>query len=117
VEKAGIVEQLQAWFGDLGVPVLALGGYRTNEAIARRSRSAQRTAVSHRTTALPAKHLVGTARTALPSRPPGTLVLSKFSAPRHALGLAVDRLDFPANQRAGESEHAGPKQGVAAVGH
>jgi hypothetical protein len=27
VEKAGIVEQLQAWFGDLGVPVLALGGY------------------------------------------------------------------------------------------
>jgi len=27
VEKAGIVEQLQTWFGDLGVPVLALGGY------------------------------------------------------------------------------------------
>ena len=27
VEKAGIVEQLTAWFGDLGVPVLALGGY------------------------------------------------------------------------------------------
>jgi hypothetical protein len=27
VEKAGIVEQLQAWFGDLGVPVIALGGY------------------------------------------------------------------------------------------
>ena len=27
VEKAGIVEQLQEWFGDLGVPVLALGGY------------------------------------------------------------------------------------------
>ncbi len=27
VEKAGIVEQLQAWFGDLGVPILALGGY------------------------------------------------------------------------------------------
>ena len=27
VEKAGIVEQLQAWFGDLGVPVLAFGGY------------------------------------------------------------------------------------------
>ena len=26
-EKAGIVEQLQEWFGDLGVPVLALGGY------------------------------------------------------------------------------------------
>jgi hypothetical protein len=27
VEKAGIVEQLTAWFGDLGVPILALGGY------------------------------------------------------------------------------------------
>ncbi len=27
VEKAGIVEQLQSWFGDLGVAILALGGY------------------------------------------------------------------------------------------
>jgi hypothetical protein len=27
VEKAGIVAQLEEWFGDLGVPVLALGGY------------------------------------------------------------------------------------------
>lgn len=27
VEKAGIVEQLEAWFGDLGIPILALGGY------------------------------------------------------------------------------------------
>jgi hypothetical protein len=27
VEKAGMVVQLQAWFGDLGLPVLALGGY------------------------------------------------------------------------------------------
>ena len=27
VEKAGIVAQLQEWFGHLGVPVLALGGY------------------------------------------------------------------------------------------
>ena len=27
VEKAGIVEQLQAWFGDMGIPILALGGY------------------------------------------------------------------------------------------
>jgi hypothetical protein len=27
VEKHGLVEQLQAWFGDLGVPILALGGY------------------------------------------------------------------------------------------
>jgi len=27
VEKAGIVEQLREWFGDLGVPVVPLGGY------------------------------------------------------------------------------------------
>jgi hypothetical protein len=27
VEKAGMVTQLQSWFGGLGVPVLALGGY------------------------------------------------------------------------------------------
>jgi hypothetical protein len=27
VEKNGMVEQLSAWFGDLGVPILALGGY------------------------------------------------------------------------------------------
>jgi hypothetical protein len=27
VEKAGIVAQLQEWFGDLGVPIVALGGY------------------------------------------------------------------------------------------
>jgi hypothetical protein len=27
VEKNGIIEQLQAWFGDLGIPILALGGY------------------------------------------------------------------------------------------
>ncbi|MBQ0902679.1 hypothetical protein [Micromonospora sp. U21] len=27
VEKAGMVEQLRAWFGHLGLPVLALGGY------------------------------------------------------------------------------------------
>jgi hypothetical protein len=27
VEKAGMVAQLQSWFGGLGVPVLALGGY------------------------------------------------------------------------------------------
>ncbi|MPZ14360.1 MAG: hypothetical protein GEU73_08035 [Chloroflexi bacterium] len=27
VEKAGLVVQLQSWFGALGVPVLALGGY------------------------------------------------------------------------------------------
>lgn len=27
VEKAGMVVQLQSWFGDLGIPILALGGY------------------------------------------------------------------------------------------
>jgi hypothetical protein len=27
VEKAGLVVQLESWFGDLGVPILALGGY------------------------------------------------------------------------------------------
>jgi len=27
VEKAGLVVQLQSWFGDLGVPILALSGY------------------------------------------------------------------------------------------
>jgi hypothetical protein len=27
VEKAGMVIQLQSWFGDLGIPILALGGY------------------------------------------------------------------------------------------
>jgi hypothetical protein len=27
VEKSGMVEQLEAWFGDLGIPILALGGY------------------------------------------------------------------------------------------
>lgn len=27
VEKAGLVVQLRAWFGDLGVPILAMGGY------------------------------------------------------------------------------------------
>ncbi len=27
VEKNGMVEQLSAWFGDLGIPILALGGY------------------------------------------------------------------------------------------
>jgi hypothetical protein len=27
VEKAGMVVQLESWFADLGVPVLALGGY------------------------------------------------------------------------------------------
>ncbi len=27
VEKAGIVEQLRTWFGEFGIPILALGGY------------------------------------------------------------------------------------------
>lgn len=33
VEKAGLVIQLQAWFGDLGVPILALGGYSSQSYI------------------------------------------------------------------------------------
>ncbi len=27
VEKAGLVMQLESWFGDLGIPIIALGGY------------------------------------------------------------------------------------------
>ena len=27
IEKHGIVEQLRSWFGDLGIPILSLGGY------------------------------------------------------------------------------------------
>lgn len=27
IEKVGLIEQAQAWFGELGVPILALGGY------------------------------------------------------------------------------------------
>jgi hypothetical protein len=27
VEKRGIVEQLDTWYGDLGIPIVALGGY------------------------------------------------------------------------------------------
>jgi len=27
VEKAGLVMQLESWFGELGIPILALGGY------------------------------------------------------------------------------------------
>jgi hypothetical protein len=34
VEKAGIVEQLEAWFGDLGIPILALGGYTSQTYVA-----------------------------------------------------------------------------------
>jgi hypothetical protein len=30
VEKAGMVIQLEDWFGDLGVPILALGGYASH---------------------------------------------------------------------------------------
>jgi hypothetical protein len=35
VEKAGIVEQLTAWFGDLGTPILALGGYASQSYVDR----------------------------------------------------------------------------------
>lgn len=42
VEKAGIVAQLQAWFGDLGVPVLALGGYASQSFVDQVIRDAAR---------------------------------------------------------------------------
>jgi hypothetical protein len=35
VEKAGIVEQLRAWFGDLGVPIVALSGYASQSYVDR----------------------------------------------------------------------------------
>jgi hypothetical protein len=34
VEKSGMVEQLSAWFGDLGIPILALGGYSSQTYVA-----------------------------------------------------------------------------------
>jgi hypothetical protein len=34
VEKAGLVAQLQAWFADLGIAVLALGGYTSQSYVA-----------------------------------------------------------------------------------
>jgi len=33
VEKAGIVEQLKSWFGEYGIPILALGGYSSQSYI------------------------------------------------------------------------------------
>src|SRR5690242_6235462 len=48
VEKAGIVEQLASWFGDLGLPILALGGYASQtyvDDIASDARSQGRPAV------------------------------------------------------------------------
>ena len=46
VEKAGMVVQLQSWFGRLGVPILALGGYGSqsyvDEVVADVSRSPSR---------------------------------------------------------------------------
>jgi len=48
VEKAGIVEQLTTWFGDLGIPIVALGGYSSQtyvDAIAADARRQGRPAV------------------------------------------------------------------------
>ena len=42
VEKAGMVVQLQSWFGDLGVPVLALGRYKLPDVYRRRCRPRRR---------------------------------------------------------------------------
>jgi hypothetical protein len=33
VEKAGLVEQLSAWFGHYGVPIVALGGYASQSLV------------------------------------------------------------------------------------
>ncbi|PZS15338.1 MAG: hypothetical protein DLM60_17510 [Pseudonocardiales bacterium] len=33
VEKAGLVVQLESWFGDLGIPIVALGGYSSQSYI------------------------------------------------------------------------------------
>ena len=48
VEKAGIIEQLSAWFGDLGIPIAALSGYASQsyvDAVARDVSVAERPAV------------------------------------------------------------------------
>ncbi len=48
VEKAGIIEQLLAWFGALGVPILALSGYASQsyvDAVGRNVAAAERPAV------------------------------------------------------------------------
>jgi hypothetical protein len=42
VEKAGIVEQLRSWFGDYGIPILALGGYSSQTYIAQVIEDVQR---------------------------------------------------------------------------
>jgi hypothetical protein len=48
VEKRGIVEQLMAWFGELGLPVLSFGGYASQtyaDEVAARAERDERTAV------------------------------------------------------------------------
>ena len=42
VEKAGIVEQLREWFGEYGIPVLALGGYASQSYVERVERDVER---------------------------------------------------------------------------
>jgi hypothetical protein len=43
VEKAGMVQQLQAWFGeDLGIPILALGGYSSQSYVEQIQRDVER---------------------------------------------------------------------------
>ncbi len=49
VEKNGLVNQLQAWFGDLGLPVIALGGYTSQSYV---SQVQQHVAASKRTSVL-----------------------------------------------------------------
>jgi len=48
VEKAGLVVQLQAWFGAMGIPVVALGGYSSQtyvDDVVRHVRAASRPAI------------------------------------------------------------------------
>lgn len=42
VEKNGIVEQLESWFGDLGIPILALGGYSSQSYVDKVAQDVQR---------------------------------------------------------------------------
>jgi hypothetical protein len=42
VEKAGLVAQLEAWFADFGIPILALGGYASQSYVAEVQRDVSR---------------------------------------------------------------------------
>lgn len=52
VEKKGIVAQLQSWFGDHGIPILALGGYSSQTYVADVRRDVMNRSVNRIPTAL-----------------------------------------------------------------